>query len=174
MYGNKLWTTPMSAHTMTLLVNTPSLYDQQVISLQTKLLVVLGYDRTTSTGLWEHVTIFLWKPIVTKCCNPPSIWPEISVLIHKRLPLLPILGRRIQFTTSSQTLCNIYSNVIPSNKVFWDLFFIYLTVHLRKILVDNQLDAQFLLWYVYLNPLHVSSNSVLILRRTIVLIQHLV
>jgi hypothetical protein len=38
------------------------------------------------------------------------------------------------------------------------------------ILVDNQLDAQFLLCYFYLNPLHVSSNSVLILRRAIVLI----
>jgi hypothetical protein len=36
------------------------------------------------------------------------------------------------------------------------------------ILVGNQLDTQFLLWYVYLNPLYVSSNSVLILRRTIV------
>jgi len=29
----------------------------------------------------------------------------------------------------------------------------------RKILVGNQLDAQFLLWWVYLNPLHVSSSS---------------
>jgi len=40
--------------------------------------------------------------------------------------------------------------------------------HLRIIVVDNQLDTQFLLKYVYLNPLHVSSNCVLILRRTIV------
>jgi hypothetical protein len=50
-------------------------------------------------------------------------------------------------------------------------FSIFLTVHLRIILVDNQLDAQFLLCYVYLNPLHVPSNYVLILRGTIVLIQ---
>jgi len=42
------------------------------------------------------------------------------------------------------------------------------------ILVDKQLDAQFLLWYVYLNPLHVSSNYVPILRRAIVWIQFLV
>ena len=42
------------------------------------------------------------------------------------------------------------------------------------LLVGNQLDAQFLLWYVYLNPLHVSNNYVLILRRTIVWIQLLV
>jgi hypothetical protein len=53
-------------------------------------------------------------------------------------------------------------------------FYIFRTLHLRIILVCNQLDAQFLLWYVYLNPLHVSSNYVLILSRTIVLIQHLV
>ena len=42
-------------------------------------------------------------------------------------------------------------------------------MHLRVILVGNQLDAQFLLWYVYLNSLRVLSNCVLILRRTIVL-----
>jgi len=42
------------------------------------------------------------------------------------------------------------------------------------ILVSDQLDAQFLLWYFYLNPLRVSSNYVLILRRTTVLIQLLV
>jgi len=47
-------------------------------------------------------------------------------------------------------------------------------MHLRIILVGNQYDIQFLLWYVYLNPLHVSSNPVLILRRTIVLILLLV
>jgi len=41
-------------------------------------------------------------------------------------------------------------------------------------LVGNQLDAQFPVWYVYLNPVHVSSNYVLILRRTIVWIQLLV
>jgi len=53
-------------------------------------------------------------------------------------------------------------------------FYIFLSLHLRIILVNDQLEAQFLLQYVYLNPLHVSSNSVLILRRLIVLIQHLV
>jgi len=47
--------------------------------------------------------------------------------------------------------------------------YIFLTAHLRIILVGNHLDAQFLLWYVYLNSLHVSRNPVLILRRTILL-----
>jgi len=50
---------------------------------------------------------------------------------------------------------------------------IFLTMHLRIILVSDQPDVQFLL-YVYLNPLHVLSNSVLILRRTVVLIQLLI
>ena len=45
--------------------------------------------------------------------------------------------------------------------------YIFLTVHLGIILVCNQTDAQFLLWYIYLNSLYVSSNYVLILRRTI-------
>ena len=37
------------------------------------------------------------------------------------------------------------------------------------ILVDNKLDAQFFYnTFIYLNPLHVSSTFVLILRRTIV------
>jgi hypothetical protein len=48
----------------------------------------------------------------------------------------------------------------------------FLTVHLFIILVGGQLDAQFLLYSLYLNPLvHVSSNSVLILRKAVILIQ---
>ena len=43
------------------------------------------------------------------------------------------------------------------------------------ILVDNQLDAHFFYnTFIYLNPLHVSNNYVLILRRTIVWTQLLV
>jgi len=53
-------------------------------------------------------------------------------------------------------------------------FYIFRTVHLRIILVGKHFEAKCLLWCVYLNPLHVSSKSVLILRRTIVLIQLLV
>ena len=45
---------------------------------------------------------------------------------------------------------------------------------LLLILVGDQLDAQFLLYYVYLNSLRVLSNSVLMLRTTVVFIQHLV
>jgi len=63
------------------------------------------------------------------------------------------------------------SSHMKVNSIYLNIF---LTVHLRIIPVGNQPDAQFLLWYVYLNPLRVSSNFVLILRRTIVLIQQLV
>jgi len=54
------------------------------------------------------------------------------------------------------------------------IFYIFLTVHLCINPVAVQLDVQFLSKCVYLNHLHVSSNSVLIFRRTIVLKQLLV
>jgi len=43
---------------------------------------------------------------------------------------------------------------------------IYLNLYRDRteVLVGNQRDAQFLIWYIYLNSLHVSSNPVLILR----------
>ena len=41
--------------------------------------------------------------------------------------------------------------------IFLSEFCIFLTVHLRKILVSDQLDAQFLLYYVCFNHLRVSS-----------------
>jgi len=43
---------------------------------------------------------------------------------------------------------------------------IVMLIFVWVILVDKQLDAHFLLCYVYVIPLHVSSNYVLILRRT--------
>jgi hypothetical protein len=52
---------------------------------------------------------------------------------------------------------------VPNTKLY-----IFLTVHLCIILVSDKLDAQFLQQYVYLNSLHVSSNSVLIFKSTII------
>jgi hypothetical protein len=43
-------------------------------------------------------------------------------------------------------------------------FYILVTVHLGVILINKQLDAQFLI-YIYIDSLHVSSNLVLIIRR---------
>jgi len=45
-------------------------------------------------------------------------------------------------------------------------FYVFLTVYLITIFVNNKLDAQFFfLIFVYSNSLHVSSNQVLIIRR---------
>ena len=68
---------------------------------------------------------------------------------------------------------NQHTTIIPEKQRLC-LFYVFLTVHLRMYLVSDQLDAQFFICRVYLDPIHVSSNLVLILSRTIVLIQHLV
>jgi hypothetical protein len=63
------------------------------------------------------------------------------------------------------------SRVMDSFATYNGCEFINNVVHkefIWTVLVGNQLVAQFLLCYVYLNPLHVSSNYVLILRMTIV------
>jgi len=44
-------------------------------------------------------------------------------------------------------------------------FYVLLAVHLGKILVNNQRDAQFFFMYVYFYSLHVSGNHVSIIRR---------
>ena len=45
-------------------------------------------------------------------------------------------------------------------------FYISLTVHLCIILVNNQLDILFSMYlFIYFTSLHVSSNTVLIIRR---------
>ena len=49
----------------------------------------------------------------------------------------------------------------------YEFQYVFRTVHLRIILVGNY-DM-----FIWILPLHVSSNYVLILRRTVVLIQHL-
>ena len=45
-------------------------------------------------------------------------------------------------------------------------FDVSLTVHLSITLANDQLDTQFFFYYIYYNPLHVSSNILLILRRS--------
>jgi len=59
--------------------------------------------------------------------------------------------------------------------LFLNVDILHLLLHdVTFYLVNNQLDAQFFYIIVYFNPLHVSSEHVLIKRRSIVLIQHLV
>jgi len=85
------------------------------------------------------------------------------------VPKLTDLKRRnpVRYTNREQADLLCIKRIAVTAGYFL-LFYIFLTVHLRIILVGNHLEAQFPLQYVYLNPLHVSWNSVLILR-TIVL-----
>jgi hypothetical protein len=81
------------------------------------------------------------------------------------------------FPYISLSFSDLFPKVIAKIHIFQNspqTLYFFGPCYLRIILVGNQLNAQFLLRYVYVNPLHVSSNYVLILRRTIVLIQHLV
>jgi hypothetical protein len=113
----------------------------------------------------------------TKTLCAPLLSP-ICATCPAYLILLDLITRAMlgeEYRSLSSSLCSfIHSPVTLSCLDPNILFNILFSNTLALILVGNQLDAQFLLWYVYLNPLHVSSNSVLILRRTIVLIQHLV
>jgi hypothetical protein len=45
-------------------------------------------------------------------------------------------------------------------------FYVLLTAHLVTVLVNNQLDSQFLFMYVYFYSLHVSGSHMPIIRRT--------
>jgi hypothetical protein len=89
---------------------------------------------------------------------------------QKRIPrqiLADMLKKRRDPQVASSFLTSRAIISFWRKTALWNLIpYIFRTVHLRIIPVGNQLDAQFLLWYIYLNPLHVSSYYVLILRRT--------
>jgi len=56
--------------------------------------------------------------------------------------------------------------MLITDKIFDFFFCVSLTVHLSMItLANDQLDAQ-IFKYIYYNPVHVSSNILLILRRS--------
>jgi hypothetical protein len=63
-------------------------------------------------------------------------------------------------------MLHVAKNLTDVDDQLW--FNIFRTVRLRINLAGDQLEAQFILLYIYLNPLHVSSEYVLILRRKIV------
>jgi hypothetical protein len=106
------------------------------------------------------VTLQCWP----KSCRPAAnSWPHTNIKYNRKMRKCVVF-----FTSLFLAVINLKIMVCKQQ-----VFYIFLTVHLRVILVGNQFDARFLLWQVYLNPLHASSNSVLVLRRTTVLI-HLV
>jgi hypothetical protein len=95
---------------------------------------------------------------------------------------VPLIFTAIRTSNSTSKIIIFYIrlnfrllNRNQEGKILWTEFNIFRTVHLCIILVSNQLEAQlFYNTYIYLNPLHVSSNYVFILRRTIAWIQLLV
>ena len=130
------------------------------------------------------------RPLAGELCT--SVWRVCtaraslcSAVMWRLLVTHAILLFPLYFSDPCVTVCHHISNAVymvtncseqhgfrlnfsparPTNT-----FYILLSVHIGITVVSTQLDTQFLLWYVYLNPLHVSSNCVLILRRTIVLI----
>jgi hypothetical protein len=95
---------------------------------------------------------------------------------------VPLIFTAIRTSNSTSKIIIFYIrlnfrllNRNQEGKLLWTEFNVFRTVHLRIILVGKQLDAQFFYnTYIYLNPLHVSSNYVFILKRTVVWIQLLV
>ena len=75
----------------------------------------------------------------------------------------------VPFLISRQHFKAFFFNIEPNSTDFNNRnveFYFLLAVHLITVLVNNQLDAQYLfLMFVYSNFLHVSSNQVLIIRR---------
>jgi len=92
----------------------------------------------------------------------PNLWYLLCFVSYA----VPAAGRSILLPV---TYGSLHLTGTTKEKQTPKCFNIFRTVHLRIILVDNQLDAQFFYnTFIYLNPLHVSSTFVLILRRTTV------
>jgi hypothetical protein len=129
------------------------------------------FQSTISWVWWSLVMPFTWQSHYLR-----FIW-MVPCLIHcKQLVKKGFTFMFIRTHIESSSLHTL-PHVYLCHSVWYARstgFYIFQTMHLRIILVDNELHAQFCLRYVYLNPLHVLSNYVLILRKTTVLIQHLV
>jgi len=69
----------------------------------------------------------------------------------------------------------LYMLYIAHSEIVIKKFCILLTVHLGRILVNNQLDAlSLMILFIYFTSVHVSNSTVFIIRRSIVLTFHLV
>ena len=113
----------------------------------------------------KFITVIYWQPLHNmhhKCRYNTDVatYAEYIIIIIIIIIIMSIL---FSFGDDTwQTSVNAYVRKADTD----DDASIYIIIP-----VDNQLGTQFLLWYVYLNPLRVLNNCVLILRRKIVWIQ---
>ena len=105
----------------------------------------------------ECHSTYLTDPSQTKSATPSRPAAIICYLPHVNTTwrvctrTVTLLSWNHDMLSNYCTL-KMFSTSIYMTGVFFNIF---LTVHLRIILVGNQLDAQFLLWYIYSNPLHI-------------------
>ena len=104
---------------------------------------------------------------------PLPCLPASSIQQSCRHPFLqyPKPCQSTYFGYSNNTRIFKFINKFPFQEPFSCFFFILLTLHLGMTLVNNQVEAQFLM-YVYFYSLHVSGSHVPIIRRIILSKRH--
>jgi len=112
--------------------------------------------------------------------SPSMVRTDSLNALHKRKALHLADNMSVQQVLIVSSHCVLRHNsklnlpLFPSN-TRCAKFYIWLTVHLGTILVNNQLDALSLMYlFIYFTSLHVSNSTVFIIRRSIVLTHHLV
>ena len=115
----------------------------------------------SSTILISHVNVTLGTDKTSKSQHIPNseLLPRFGPTFMKSVVILFNFSKMIFLLTAGQ---GRESNITSQHP---EMFYVFLTVNLAIIPVNNQLDAQFFSVYVYLDTLHVSSNHVLIIRR---------
>jgi len=115
----------------------------------------------------------LWVRMLTLCNETITLSAILFVLpaeksFHGSIAFssfIHFISSSLQVTFSRRMLL-LFSNAEGSHWFQWKQCVdfttvwksnIFRTMHLCIILVGNQLDTQFLMWYIYLNPLHVLS-----------------
>jgi hypothetical protein len=99
------------------------------------------------------------------CNSETRVLDKLEVEIRANLSLF-LLALKRKCLSLCLSGCIKVCKMMRSVLKFDSNFYILLTVHLCIILMNNQLDTQFLLcMFIYFDSVHVSSNPVLIIRR---------
>jgi len=119
--------------------------------------------------MWKNLALpHTWKWL-SRCAEKNAV---LGVLINHVIIMAPPCHKKVPRaaiavyceTGYSRTFPHPYFLPAPCLNISLE-FYVLLTVHLGSVLVNNQLDAQFFLEYIYSKSLHVSSTPVLIIRR---------